>query len=300
MKKIKRMTAVILAAVLTAFSVFTAFAETYYEVNGYTYTLVDNNSISLYNWDTSISDTLVLPDGLAGRYFTNISAWAFANRTDLKGLDFSQANHLEIVGYEAFIGCSEIATDLIIPESVISLNERSFAECSSIPSVTINGKLTVVPKECFCYCESLKTVVLPDGLFNIQPWAFGACPALEYVEIPTSVSYIADTAFKNDPNLTLGVWYGSYGYEYAKEQNIPYILLDGGKLGDANGDGYVNVNDVTAIQRHAAELEPLEGINFHAADINGDGNVSVDDATELQRFLAEYAVNYPVGEKLLQ
>ena len=71
-------------------------------------------------------------------------------------------------------------------------------------------------------------------------------------------------------------------------------------LGDANGDGYVNVNDVTAIQRHAAELELLEGINFHAADINGDGNVSVDDATELQRFLAEYVVDYPIGEVMTQ
>ena len=96
------------------------------------------------------------------------------------------------------------------------------------------------------------------------------------------------------------MWFGSYGYEYAQSHNIPYILLDEVKLGDANGDGYVNVNDVTVIQRHAAELELLEGINFHAADINGDGNVSVDDATELQRFLAEYVVDYPIGEVMTQ
>ena len=138
--------------------------------------------------------------------------------------------------------------------------------------------------------------MLPETLQTIQPWAFGDCTALEYVEIPKSVANIASSAFLNDPSLTLGVWYGTTGYDYAKSQNIPYVLLDGGKLGDANGDGYVNVNDVTAIQRHAAELEPLEGICFHAADIDGDGDVSVDDATELQRFLAEYVVDYPVGE----
>ncbi len=120
------------------------------------------------------------------------------------------------------------------------------------------------------------------------------------MELSPYITSIAASAFQNDANLTLGVWYGSYGYTYAKEQNIPYILLDGGKLGDANGDGYVNVNDVTAIQRHAAELEPLEGICFHAADIDGDGDVSVDDATELQRYLAEYVVDYPIGETMTQ
>ena len=107
-------------------------------------------------------------------------------------------------------------------------------------------------------------------------------------------------SFRGCPNLVIRCYYDSYAHQFAKDQSIPYILLDGSKLGDANGDGYVNVNDVTAIQRHAAELEPLEGICFHAADVDGDGDVSVDDATELQRFLAEYAVDYPVGEKLLQ
>ena len=101
-------------------------------------------------------------------------------------------------------------------------------------------------------------------------------------------------------NIILGVHEGSYAQEYAQNRGISYIVLETIKLGDANGDGYVNVNDVTAIQRHAAELELLEGINFHAADINGDGNVSVDDATELQRFLAEYVVDYPIGEVMTQ
>ena len=241
-----------------------------------------------------------MPNSLAGRYFTNIGAWAFQRRTDLKGLDLSNADHLNVIGYEAFIGCSEISTDLIIPESVTSLNERTFAECSLLPSATINGNLTVIPKECFCYCESLNTVVLPESLINIQPWAFGECTLLEYVEIPMSVNYIADTAFSGDPNLTLGVWFGSYGYEYAQSHNIPYILLDEVKLGDANGDGSVNINDVTQIQRHLAELESLEGIYLHAADANQDGTLDISDATTLQMYLAKYDIPYPIGEVMTQ
>ena len=169
-----------------------------------------------------------------------------------------------------------------------------------MPSVTINGNLTVIPKECFCYCDTLESVVLPDSLLIIQPWAFGECANLEYVEIPQSVSSIADTAFKNDPNLTLGVWYGSYAYSYAKDNNINYVLLDGVKLGDANGDGQVNINDVTTIQRHLAQLEQIEGIYLYAAESNQSGDLDISDATTIQMYIAQYNVPYPIGEVITQ
>ena len=69
-------------------------------------------------------------------------------------------------------------------------------------------------------------------------------------------------------------------------------------LGDANNDGTVNINDVTAIQRHLAEQTLLTGDDFTAADITGDGDVSIDDVTILQRYLAEYSVDYPIGEPI--
>ncbi len=59
-------------------------------------------------------------------------------------------------------------------------------------------------------------------------------------------------------------------------------------IGDANGDGQVDVRDVTAIQRHAAEFRLLTGDQFIAADVNLDGVVNVKDATLLQMYLAEY------------
>lgn len=67
------------------------------------------------------------------------------------------------------------------------------------------------------------------------------------------------------------------------------------KLGDANGDGAVDVRDVTAIQRHLSEYELLAGIFLEAADVNRDGRVSIEDATDLQEYLAEFHVNYPIG-----
>ncbi|MED9970662.1 MAG: dockerin type I repeat-containing protein [Ruminococcus sp.] len=121
-----------------------------------------------------------------------------------------------------------------------------------------------------------------------------------YLVIPESVTSIANNAFDNCPDLTLGVWYGSYAYNFAKDNGISYVLLDGAKLGDANGDGSVNINDVTAIQRHLATIIALDGIRLYAADTNRDGKVDISDATNLQEFIAEYDVQDPIGEVITQ
>ena len=63
-----------------------------------------------------------------------------------------------------------------------------------------------------------------------------------------------------------------------------------GILGDVNGDGYVNINDVTAIQRHLVELETLDENGLAVADTNGDGELDIADATLIQMYLAEYDV----------
>ena len=54
--------------------------------------------------------------------------------------------------------------------------------------------------------------------------------------------------------------------------------------------GSVNINDVTAIQRHFAELDELTEEQLALADTNGDGEINIDDATHLQMYLAEYDV----------
>lgn len=59
-------------------------------------------------------------------------------------------------------------------------------------------------------------------------------------------------------------------------------------LGDANMDGYVNIQDVTAIQRHLADMETLSKTALKAADFDSSGEVEINDATEIQKFIAEF------------
>lgn len=61
-------------------------------------------------------------------------------------------------------------------------------------------------------------------------------------------------------------------------------------IGDTNLDDHINILDVTAIQRHLSELEPLTDEQLAVADTNGDGEVTIEDATHLQKYLAEFDV----------
>ena len=60
--------------------------------------------------------------------------------------------------------------------------------------------------------------------------------------------------------------------------------------GDVSGDGKIDISDVTAIQRHLAELELFTEEQLAVSDTNGDGETNIDDATHLQLYLAGYHV----------
>ena len=54
--------------------------------------------------------------------------------------------------------------------------------------------------------------------------------------------------------------------------------------------GTVNICDVTALQRHLANIMILTSDQLAVADANGDGVVDINDATHLQKYLAEFNV----------
>ena len=67
--------------------------------------------------------------------------------------------------------------------------------------------------------------------------------------------------------------------------------------GDSNGDGIVNIRDVTCIQRHVAEMENIPDKNLQAALVSGEKTLSIQDATLIQQYLAELIDRFPAEEK---
>ena len=294
MKTIKSVIVIFLSVILIAAACLPAFAVTIYQYNGYSYQMLANKNIALCGWDNR-SPELVVPEYLEDSIFTEVSNFGLTGNNDITTLDLSGANQLQTIGIMAFKDCKGISNVVEIPESVSVVGNGAFQGCSSMTGVVYKADLDTIYAQTFYDCSSLSSVVLPENLKTIEKFAFGNCTSLERLDIPQSVTDINPTAFYNDTNLTLGVWFGSYGYDYAKAQNIPYILLDSVLLGDANGDGYVNISDVTDIQRAVAEIDTLDDLRKKAADVNGDGVVTIDDATILQMYLAEFATDYPIG-----
>ena len=296
----KRISFVFAAIAMIVLTVVSSFAATIYYYFGYLYTYINNDKVSLYGIDDAEMDGLFVPSTLNNRKLVDIRNNAFKDNTVFRYLEFSGAENLERIGSFAFSGCTSVTGEVKIPAKVKTVETAAFENCTSIETVVYDSACESVPNQCFNGCSSLSSVTLGDNVKSIGNYAFANCPALSYMIIPSGITDIADSAFQNDSNLTLGVWYGSAGFDYSVENEINYVLLNTVKLGDVDGDDVVNINDVTAIQRHLAEYEFLDGIYLYAADVNRDGEVTIDDATTLQQSLAEYVIDYPIGEVMTQ
>lgn len=296
----KKITSLVLSLLLlTTLSVMPFHAVSIYTDGDYSYADVDANNVALYAYNGD-SDVLVIPNQFSGRLVSEVYDYAFENNADFTVIDFSQNDgNLKYIGIKSFAECTGLTGDLNLPSSIRQLNIASFQGCTGFTSLVINTGVREIPRQCFNRCSGLQNVYLPSDLETIDDLAFANCDNLDKVYIPRSVISISETAFTRS-YPTLYVYYDSYAYHYALDNSIRYRLLDDVKLGDANGDDNININDVTAIQRHLAQLEQIEGIYLYAADANQDGTLDISDATSLQRYIAEYDIPYPIGEVMTQ
>ena len=91
------------------------------------------------------------------------------------------------------------------------------------------------------------------------------------------------------PTTLPEVWTSS-PVEETTEEPTSAPALNEIKYGDVNMDGKITIDDVTMIQRAAAEIVKFtNSLQKSLADINNDGTISVIDVTCLQKFLAEFA-----------
>ncbi len=105
------------------------------------------------------------------------------------------------IGDYAFEDCSSL-TSITIPDSVTSIGEFAFRECSSLTSITIPDNVTSIAWSSFSGCSSLTSVTIPDSVTSIGNYAFSGCSSLTSVTIPDSVTSIGDNAFSWCSSLT--------------------------------------------------------------------------------------------------
>ncbi|MBQ9680080.1 MAG: leucine-rich repeat domain-containing protein [Ruminococcus sp.] len=328
-KNLKTLLAVVLAAIMLCLSMTTVYAETIYSYNGYLYTFINNEKVSLYGLDDENAFELIVPDILNNRAVVDIRNRAFFDNTALTSVAFSNATNLERIGSFAFANCVNLDGGLVIPNTVTTIETAAFQGCSSLDSVVFDASTGYVPNQCFSGCTSLSSVTLTDTVTEIGYYAFSNCPALTYIEIPASVTSIAKSSFQNDSDITLGVYYNSYAHEYAVSEGINYIILDpenmptepptekptvpetevptqpetvestmpeGYYLGDVDGNNLVESIDATLIQRLLANLDYPASCVYEHGDVDSDDDITIIDVTLIERHLANLTVLYPIGD----
>ena len=68
--------------------------------------------------------------------------------------------------------------------------------------------------------------------------------------------------------------------------------------GDANGNGQIDIFDVTTIQRYIAKIITIDDDLLDAVDVDGDGEIGIMDCTSVQCYLAKVIEHFPVEDKI--
>lgn len=177
-----------------------------------------------------------------------------------------------------FYGCKKT----VIPKTVTKIGQYSFRGCSGLTSIAVPNGVTTIGYDAFWNCTGLTSVMLSPSVTRLDNYAFEGCYNVEtftcLATTPPNCSYSSLNACYN---ATLMVPEASVATYKAKSywKNFSNIVgIPGAGPGDANGDGSINITDITLLISAISENIALDN---PYADVNGDGVVNITDITLL-------------------
>lgn len=229
---------------------------------------------------------LIIPDSVL-----SISAYAFAGCMDLNRVSIPST--VREIGVSAFVNCPEITSitvdsgntaydsregcnaiivtgtgsliagcqNTMIPNTVTTIADCAFSECSTLRYITIPNSVTRIGLEAFFRCSSLLNVNIPNSVTTIGYQAFYGCSALRSVAIPASVRGIASSAFEFCPSIT-SITVASGNPQYDSRNDCNAIIETGENRMIAGCMNTIIPTTVTAIDDYTfsgcSELTSLE------------------------------------------
>lgn len=154
----------------------------------------------------------------------------------------------------AFRDCTGL-TGVNIGAYVTTIGDCAFQGCTSLTSVTLGDYVTTLGKRAFAACSALADVKMGSGMRDIGEFAFSGCSALTSVtcKAATPPYLFHKRCFDCYSIATLHVYpavldsyrsttiFWSQFSSIVAEDNVAPVA------GDANGDGQMNISDVTTL-----------------------------------------------------
>ena len=205
----------------------------------------------------------------------------------------------------AFSRCDSIET-ITLPEKLKTIGYAAFAGCVKLSDITIPAGIETIDEYTFAGCEKLSEVSLPEGVKTIGAQAFAYCYGITDIYIPDSVKKIDEKIFEED--RIKDIWFGGSEDEwkavigeYAESEDLrkttvhfdavslKYTKEEAEKLrgcGDVDGDGKVDITDLTLISLYNIGDYDFSGAELIFADLDKDGIVTLADLATLRMVLS--------------
>ena len=142
---------------------------------------------------------------------------------------------------------------------------------------------TTEPAEVTTVAPTTDAIVIPPVVTTAP--AIVAPTTTDAIEIPT-LDFGDDTTPTETTKAT----------EVPTTATNPVVVPTAGILGDADGNGLVNIKDATLIQKHLAKITTLSEDAQFLSDVDGNEELNIRDVTAIQKWLAKLDVDFAIGE----
>ena len=168
-------------------------------------------SITLGSGIKSIAGGAFSMIGSGNVYISDISTWL--NIVFENGISNPANSH------DLYIN-NQLVTNLVIPNSITSINDYAFYGCSSLVSVEIPDGVTSIGRDAFSNCHNLESVVIPNSITSIDNYVFGGVNKLKFNEYENG-QYLGN---ENNPYLILCQLSNKNMRSYEIHQNTRFVM----------------------------------------------------------------------------
>lgn len=164
--------------------------ETSTAATTFTYTAnEDGQTCTITGFTGKESGDLTIPASIDGYTVTVIGNSAFTY-SDFDGR-LTLPDTIEVIGNQAFAGCSKLTGQLVLPASLKTIKGSAFIGCSGFTGeIVFNDKLERIGRAAIAGCNGLTgSLMFPDSLAELEKDSIYDCAGLNGVlHIPTSMS----------------------------------------------------------------------------------------------------------------